>query len=275
MFGKIRYMAYSGCGKKFKIPDYIARVNQLVDAVKAGKKDCSEVNPGRFHIDFAKAKVEGGAGPGRGTGTGAKREVVSAEALTRMVKAATSAGVGDAERALDALRALGKGPSPPSASPRRAPEKPSRRCRQTEDAGRRGGQGGGAGVEEEHRGVTCYVPLLRYTPTKLGDLAKCRADASRGDAYAPRSQLAQGVAHRPGLLEGGDLVLLLQRQADVVEAVQQAVLAERVHVERNPGPVGAHHDLLFQIHLQLAARVASAMTRAPAPRAAGWGACRS
>ena len=108
VFGKIRYMAYSGCEKKFKIPDYIARVNQLVDAVKAGKKDCSEVNPGRFHIDFAKVKVVGGADPGRGTGTGAKREVVSAEALTRMVKAATSAGVGDAERALDALRALGK-----------------------------------------------------------------------------------------------------------------------------------------------------------------------
>ena len=108
VFGKIRYMAYSGCEKKFKIPDYIARVNQLVDAVKAGKKDCSEVNPGRFHIDFAKVKAKGGADPGQGTGSGAKREVVSAEELTRMVKAATSAGVGDAERALDALRALGK-----------------------------------------------------------------------------------------------------------------------------------------------------------------------
>lgn len=107
VFGKIRYMAYSGCEKKFKIPDYIARVNQLVDAVRAGKTDCSEVNPGRFHIDFAK-KQAGGAGNADGAGPGSKKEVVSAEELARMVKAATKAGVGDAERAVDALRALGK-----------------------------------------------------------------------------------------------------------------------------------------------------------------------
>ena len=104
VFGKIRYMAYSGCEKKFKIPDYIARVNQLVDAVKAGKTACSEVNPGRFHIDFAKAGAAGNAGEPPAT----KKEAVSAEELTRMVKAATKAGVGDSERAVDALRALGK-----------------------------------------------------------------------------------------------------------------------------------------------------------------------
>ena len=38
VFGKIRYMAYSGCEKKFKIPDYIARVNQLVSAVRAARR---------------------------------------------------------------------------------------------------------------------------------------------------------------------------------------------------------------------------------------------
>ena len=45
VFGKIRYMAYSGCEKKFKIPDYIARVNQLVDAVKAGEKGLPKSTP--------------------------------------------------------------------------------------------------------------------------------------------------------------------------------------------------------------------------------------
>ena len=68
VFGKIRYMAYSGCEKKFKIPDYIARVNQLVEAVKAGKTNCSEVNPGRFHIDFASKAGAGTAGPAETAG---------------------------------------------------------------------------------------------------------------------------------------------------------------------------------------------------------------
>jgi deoxyribodipyrimidine photo-lyase len=111
VFGKIRYMAYSGCEKKFKIPDYIARVNQLVEAVKAGKTNCSEVNPGRFHIDFASKAGAGTAGkPPAGVASrpNATREAVSAEELTRMVKAATKAGVGDAGRAVDALQALGK-----------------------------------------------------------------------------------------------------------------------------------------------------------------------
>jgi deoxyribodipyrimidine photo-lyase len=111
VFGKIRYMAYSGCEKKFKIPDYIARVNQLVEAVKAGKTNCSEVNPGRFHIDFASKAGAGTAGkkePGVASRPNATREAVSAEELTRMVKAATKAGVGDAGRAVDALQALGK-----------------------------------------------------------------------------------------------------------------------------------------------------------------------
>jgi deoxyribodipyrimidine photo-lyase len=111
VFGKIRYMAYSGCEKKFKIPDYIARVNQLVEAVKAGKTNCSEVNPGRFHIDFASKAGAGTAGkkePGVASRPAATREAVSAEELTRMVKAATKAGVGDAGRAVDALQALGK-----------------------------------------------------------------------------------------------------------------------------------------------------------------------
>eukprot|EP00959_Pyramimonas_sp_CCMP1952_P469464 9494984-Pyramimonas_sp.AAC.1 len=39
------------------------------------------------------------------------------------------------------------------------------------------------------------------------------------------------------VLEGGDLVLLLEGQADVVKPVEEAVLAERVHLSRRE-PIG-------------------------------------
>ena len=63
--GRSGSMALSGCEKKFKIPDYIARVNQLVAAVKAGEKHSAASNPGRFHIDFDAAISKGGGGRGR------------------------------------------------------------------------------------------------------------------------------------------------------------------------------------------------------------------
>jgi len=50
VFGKIRYMAYHGCAKKFSIPDYIARVNALVKAAKAGSNEVA-ANPGLFTIN--------------------------------------------------------------------------------------------------------------------------------------------------------------------------------------------------------------------------------
>jgi len=110
IFGKIRYMAYSGCEKKFKIQDYIARVNELVAAVKAGKKDTSEVNPGRFHLDFEKRLLARTGGASESKQTASKQtkqtEKVDAEEFARMVKAATGAGVGDADRAVDALTKL-------------------------------------------------------------------------------------------------------------------------------------------------------------------------
>mmetsp|Transcript_32545 Transcript_32545/g.80233 ORF Transcript_32545/g.80233 Transcript_32545/m.80233 type:complete len:833 (+) Transcript_32545:138-2636(+) len=56
-----------------------------------------------------------------------------------------------------------------------------------------------------------------------------------------------------GQLEGGDLVTLLQGQPDVVQAVDQAVLAELVHLERDGASVRALDDLVGQVHLQLAA----------------------
>jgi deoxyribodipyrimidine photo-lyase len=49
IFGKIRYMAYSGCEKKFKIPQYIQRVDELVDAVKRNETSYKS-NPGKFEI---------------------------------------------------------------------------------------------------------------------------------------------------------------------------------------------------------------------------------
>uniref|UniRef100_A0A7S0SHQ2 Deoxyribodipyrimidine photo-lyase n=1 Tax=Mantoniella antarctica TaxID=81844 RepID=A0A7S0SHQ2_9CHLO len=127
IFGKIRYMAYTGCEKKFKIPDYIARVNELVAAVKAGKVDTSAINPGRFHIDF-KAHLAGeggskggtgggssGAGVGGGSGggvgeTAAETPPCTSEELTRLVRAAVAAAAGgeDSARAIDALKALKK-----------------------------------------------------------------------------------------------------------------------------------------------------------------------
>ena len=37
VFGKIRYMNYAGCKRKFNIPQYIAKVGKIVKAVLAKK----------------------------------------------------------------------------------------------------------------------------------------------------------------------------------------------------------------------------------------------
>ena len=37
IFGKIRYMNYNGCKRKFNIADYVARINTLVRDIKAGR----------------------------------------------------------------------------------------------------------------------------------------------------------------------------------------------------------------------------------------------
>ena len=49
IFGKIRYMAYSGCEKKFKIPEYIKRVDALVEAVQKCEVSYKS-NPGAWEI---------------------------------------------------------------------------------------------------------------------------------------------------------------------------------------------------------------------------------
>src|SRR5215813_2249247 len=58
-----------------------------------------------------------------------------------------------------------------------------------------------------------------------------------------------GVPRLALLLEGADLVRVAQREADLVEAVQEAVLAERVDVEAEAfRTIGGRDRLLFQIH---------------------------
>src|SRR5689334_11929909 len=55
-------------------------------------------------------------------------------------------------------------------------------------------------------------------------------------------------------LEGADLVRVAQRQADLVQAVQDAVLAERIDVEAEAlRAIGGRHRLRFQIDDQLEA----------------------
>src|SRR5690606_29217748 len=64
-------------------------------------------------------------------------------------------------------------------------------------------------------------------------------------------------AEQPGLgltmlfLEGPDGIGVLQRQADIIQTVEQAVLAERIDLEAVDLAVGAGNRLLLQIHGQL------------------------
>src|SRR5580698_4838614 len=62
-----------------------------------------------------------------------------------------------------------------------------------------------------------------------------------------------GLLHEPLVLELVNLVRVAQREADVVETVQQAELAETRHFERIFGAVAGQHDLALQIDRQLEA----------------------
>src|SRR5580765_6422647 len=56
-------------------------------------------------------------------------------------------------------------------------------------------------------------------------------------------------------LEGADLVGMAQRQADLVQTVEDAMLAERIDVELEArGAVGGRDRLLFQINDECEAR---------------------
>lgn len=54
MFGKIRYMNYAGCKRKFNVDSYISYVKSLVSVTK--KKRKAEEQLTRDSIDHPKAK---------------------------------------------------------------------------------------------------------------------------------------------------------------------------------------------------------------------------
>src|SRR5262245_66275330 len=54
-------------------------------------------------------------------------------------------------------------------------------------------------------------------------------------------------------LEGADLVGMAQREADVVEAVDEAVLAKRLHVEGDLAAIGLDDHLPRQVDRELVA----------------------
>lgn len=133
VFGKIRYMTYDGCKKKFDIPAYAARVKKLVAAIKSDPSAISAVsNPGGFTPGAggavsmvgtkspvkAAGKGMGGTGSGKSPKVGKVEKAplgppCDKETLLKLTSAATAAakesfeGTAGADvRASDALHAL-------------------------------------------------------------------------------------------------------------------------------------------------------------------------
>jgi len=69
IFGKIRYMNYDGCKRKFDIKRYEARVKALVEAVKKGDTQSAAANPGCFKPP-APLTVEAAAAAAAAVGSG-------------------------------------------------------------------------------------------------------------------------------------------------------------------------------------------------------------
>src|ERR1700749_543676 len=59
--------------------------------------------------------------------------------------------------------------------------------------------------------------------------------------------LQPGLRRGPGLFEAVDLVFGAHGQADIVPAIQQALLAERIDVELDGAAIGAANLLRFQV----------------------------
>src|SRR5574337_956750 len=73
---------------------------------------------------------------------------------------------------------------------------------------------------------------------------------SRGAGPGSQPVREPGLARQPLGFERADLVLVAQRETDVVEAAQQAVFAERRDFERELGAVGLDHALALQVDRQ-------------------------
>jgi deoxyribodipyrimidine photo-lyase len=69
VFGKIRYMNYDGCKRKFDIKRYEARIKALVQAVKKGDTKSAAANPGLFQPP-APLSVEAAAAAAAAVGSG-------------------------------------------------------------------------------------------------------------------------------------------------------------------------------------------------------------
>src|SRR5690554_2289425 len=73
----------------------------------------------------------------------------------------------------------------------------------------------------------------------------------------PRPLISLDGAKQPGLgltvplLEGADRIRVLQGQTDVIQAIEQAMLAELVDLEAVLHAIGAGDGLLLQVHGQL------------------------
>src|SRR3989304_3919136 len=98
------------------------------------------------------------------------------------------------------------------------------------------------------RSMTRILSYLLYRTRTLLSLRKVCRLSSPSPLWAPQAGRGKGSHPRPRrlrlLLVARDLVLLLQREADVVEPVQQAVLAVRVDGEFHHAAVRPP-DLLF------------------------------
>eukprot|EP00238_Polyblepharides_amylifera_P004600 CAMPEP_0196582598 /NCGR_PEP_ID=MMETSP1081-20130531/39648_1 /TAXON_ID=36882 /ORGANISM="Pyramimonas amylifera, Strain CCMP720" /LENGTH=616 /DNA_ID=CAMNT_0041903211 /DNA_START=359 /DNA_END=2209 /DNA_ORIENTATION=+ len=129
VFGKIRYMNYDGCKRKFSIDGYVQRVRRLVNAVKKGDSS-SDVNPGGFQLpktlpaEWPSLKKSGAAPQSSMPKKSAPNKVApkpqspltpkcSPETLQRLVKVAVEAAAkikegGEVQetRAVDALKSV-------------------------------------------------------------------------------------------------------------------------------------------------------------------------
>src|SRR5882672_3483523 len=100
----------------------------------------------------------------------------------------------------------------------------------------------------------CSSSSLRPSRPKAPRTLTASAMTSGPTPSPGRTAIFMGSAEQPGLLaaapflEGADLVRVAQREPDVVEAVGEAVFAERVDVEAHRlGAVRGRDDLLFEI----------------------------
>src|SRR5450631_2365960 len=86
--------------------------------------------------------------------------------------------------------------------------------------------------------------FMRCNLHEMAAGARNRARARPGVRAAP---LHPGPGRLCAFLEGRDLVLLDQGQADVVEAVEHAVLAVLVDLELDQAAIGAADFLLLEV----------------------------